>query len=115
MKLVSTDTLVRKQLYLWPPLFSQLPYKLIFFNIPVSNQFRLRTPFCRPWRGCPLTRASTLYVLFTQLMLLSENAFNTNQSDQLIANLVALFPWQFRLQLFYKNQELQDWVRVVTR
>ena len=48
-------------------------------------------------------------------MLLSENAFNTNQSDQLIANLVALFPWQFRLQLFYKNQELQDWVRVVTR
>ena len=30
-------------------------------------------------------------------MLLSENAFNTNQSDQLIANLVALFPWQFWL------------------
>lgn len=36
-------------------------------------------------------------------MLLNENAFNTNQSDQLIANLVALFPWQFWLQLFFKK------------
>jgi len=57
----------------------------------------------------------TFYPLNAVTSLLSENAFNTNQSDQLIANLVALFPWQFRLQLFYKNQELQDLVKVVTR
>ena len=63
VKLTTVEALVSEQLYLWPP--SQNPFFLnSYTNIPVSNQFRLRTPFCRPWRGCPLTRASTLYVFF---------------------------------------------------
>lgn len=58
--------------------FFSTPIQSQSFYIPVNDQLHLRTPFYRPRRGCPLTKASTLYVLFTYLMLVSGNTFNEN-------------------------------------